>query len=597
MTDGANTRVAIACQGGGSHTAFTAGVLQGLLQALPNDAEVVALSGTSGGAICAALAWDGLVRNDRPRAIGKLQAFWDAMSARDPVDQIANRMLMTMMSLRDMMVVPEVSPYHLPTWGEDKFRAILEAHFDFEELRELARRPEAPALQIGAVEVLSGHFEVFTGEVLSAECLLASAAIPEMFRAVSVPGRGMFWDGLFSQNPPIHDLTDYKIDELWVIQINSSSCAKLPTRDPRDSRSAQCPVRQSLDGTGAEVHRVHQPKNRSGHHRSKRSFATFESCASPWIESSDTARSSIVGPNGWTSCANTAGRSAAGSCTSGSRSAPGTVAKRAGNGNNSSMHPEDRCPTCGQRAGGELWRDPFTGSAARRAAGEGQLERWVHRWLTGAGRNVPMSRGLRAVRRWWLGPVAVPVGELTRIVGPEPAMAYPRGEEDWAPRLEGIAESIRDGWDVPPVISEYRASGLVVCDGNHRCEAQRRMGCVTVSCIVWFNESKPGARIGRRGPRALRATRASFDERLPAAPRAARVGGARRGGRRGPVECRSGGRRLGLEPGRADHLVRGGARADRGAQARPGARARRSAGRPGRPPGRHGHPGADHRGT
>ena len=45
-------RVAIACQGGGSHTAFTAGALSRLL-ATPREAEIVGLSGTSGGAICA----------------------------------------------------------------------------------------------------------------------------------------------------------------------------------------------------------------------------------------------------------------------------------------------------------------------------------------------------------------------------------------------------------------------------------------------------------------------------------------------------------------------------------------------------------------
>jgi hypothetical protein len=141
----------------------------------------------------------------------------------------------------------------------------------------------------------------------------------------------------------------------------------------------------------------------------------------------------------------------------------------------------DRCPACG------AWPDPFTGAAARLAAAEGRLEQWVHRWLTGAGRNVPMFHGLRKIRRWWLGPVAVPVGELTRIVGPEPGMAYPRGEQDWAPRLDGIAESIRAGWDVPPVIAQWTAGGLVVSDGNHRCEAQRRMGRAEVSCIVWFD--------------------------------------------------------------------------------------------------------------
>jgi NTE family protein len=65
MGNAKRARVAIACQGGGSLTAFTAGVLQGLLSNPPDDVEVVALSGTSGGAICATLAWDGLVRGAR----------------------------------------------------------------------------------------------------------------------------------------------------------------------------------------------------------------------------------------------------------------------------------------------------------------------------------------------------------------------------------------------------------------------------------------------------------------------------------------------------------------------------------------------------
>jgi NTE family protein len=229
MPTGARRRVAIACQGGGSHTAFTAGVLEGLMAWIPNDVEVVALSGTSGGAICAALAWDGLVRNDPYVGVRKLQGFWKAMSASDPFDQIINQTLMGIMDLRDLMVMPEVSPYHFPTWGEDRFRAILNEYFAFAELRELAHSPGAPILRIGAVEVLSGHFELFSGEDLSPEVLLASAAIPELFRAVHVPGRGVYWDGLFSQNPPIHDFIEYEVDEIWVIQINSSTCARIPT--------------------------------------------------------------------------------------------------------------------------------------------------------------------------------------------------------------------------------------------------------------------------------------------------------------------------------------------------------------------------------
>ena len=46
----ATTNVAIACQGGGSHTAFTAGVLKGLLREWPDEYELVGISGTPGGA-------------------------------------------------------------------------------------------------------------------------------------------------------------------------------------------------------------------------------------------------------------------------------------------------------------------------------------------------------------------------------------------------------------------------------------------------------------------------------------------------------------------------------------------------------------------
>ena len=177
------SRVAIACQGGGSHTAFTAGVLQGLLQDLPPRVDVVALSGTSGGAICAALAWDGLVRGQPERAITQLKAFWDATAATDPWDAMIDQAMMAGTALREIVAMPEISPYNLPTWGADQFRALLNKYFEFDELRELACKPGSPALHLGAVEVLTGQFEVFTGEEFCVECLLASAAIPELYRA------------------------------------------------------------------------------------------------------------------------------------------------------------------------------------------------------------------------------------------------------------------------------------------------------------------------------------------------------------------------------------------------------------------------------
>src|SRR5215470_1210640 len=118
-------RVAIACQGGGSHTSFTAGVLQGLLTDPPSDVEIVGLSGTSGGAICATLAWDGFLRGDTKRASQQLQSFLETMSAQDPWDQLVNQALASVIRLREISVLPEVSPYHMPTWAEERFRDSL----------------------------------------------------------------------------------------------------------------------------------------------------------------------------------------------------------------------------------------------------------------------------------------------------------------------------------------------------------------------------------------------------------------------------------------------------------------------------------------
>jgi NTE family protein len=258
MSDSGPARVAIACQGGGSHTAFTAGVLGGILRALaPKGAgptagvEVVALSGTSGGAMCALLAWDGLLRDDPERGAAQLDAFWRDNAANDPWSALLNTSIQLALQVRNFVPFPEVSPYVLPSWGQQQLRAMLERRVNFRELRALAQRPGAPGLVIGAVEVRSAAFDVFHGPEVSVECLLASAALPNLFPAVPVPGRGVYWDGLFSQNPPIRELTDYRPDELWVVQINPSTCMEVPTtldaiHDRRNELAGNLALEQEL---------------------------------------------------------------------------------------------------------------------------------------------------------------------------------------------------------------------------------------------------------------------------------------------------------------------------------------------------------------
>lgn len=245
-------RVAIACQGGGSHTAFTAGVLKRLLQPEQLERyEVVGLSGTSGGAVCATLAWAALVEGDPARAGRLLEGFWADNSASAPAERLLNAWGLWAGAMAEYVVTPAVSPYHTPlsTIAMDQLRAMLLRQVD---PAALGVRPDDPMLLIGAVDVLTGEFRAFNSrkEAITAEAVLASAAIPNLFQAVHVDG-GLYWDGLFSQNPPVRELADVRPDELWVIQINQRDRDEVPRTvteiaDRRNELSGNLSLHQEL---------------------------------------------------------------------------------------------------------------------------------------------------------------------------------------------------------------------------------------------------------------------------------------------------------------------------------------------------------------
>ena len=228
------TKVAIACQGGGSHTAFTGGVLTGLLREWPEEYELVGISGTSGGAFNALAAWYGLVTADEERAVELLEAVWADLSASDVGDRFLNDWVVGLSRLESKgLPMARLSPYQIPgpELGKDRIRETLERHIDFDRIPDLCTR-DAPELVVGTVDVNAGVFETFVDEEVTPEAVLASAAVPSLFEAVEIDGH-LHWDGLFSQNPPIDDLmtvdADRKPDELWIVQINSQEIEGEPT--------------------------------------------------------------------------------------------------------------------------------------------------------------------------------------------------------------------------------------------------------------------------------------------------------------------------------------------------------------------------------
>lgn len=244
-------RIAIACQGGGSHTAFTAGVLKRLLQEQNQDFEIVALSGTSGGAICALLAWYGLITHDPEAAIAGLDGFWRDISAHTVWDQYLNASLVSLFRFQSIVPVPEISPYTYPAWSQDYLKRVLQKYIPFDLLNDYIT-DSSPILLAGAVNVRTGNFKTFDSRnrEIGMEAILASAAIPTLFRAVQI-GSDIFWDGLLSQNPPIRDLPDAKPDELWLIQVDPQERQEEPKttediRDRRDELTANLSLNQEL---------------------------------------------------------------------------------------------------------------------------------------------------------------------------------------------------------------------------------------------------------------------------------------------------------------------------------------------------------------
>jgi NTE family protein len=246
--------IVLACQGGGSHTAFTAGVLEELLA--HDDREIRALSGTSGGAVCALLAWSGLLiggQKGRRVGVARLERYWDKLQTHGVMETLQNAIVInTLRGMAGFGLVPEFSPYLNVLEASREFRKLIEDSVQFDELNISSN---APRLLISAAEVRTGEFRIFRSHAIEEEpadaitrdVILASAAVPTLFRAVQLDGH-IYWDGLFAQNPPVRDLPDaargegddgLPPNELWVIMINPMRQQLEPKRmdDIRDRRN------------------------------------------------------------------------------------------------------------------------------------------------------------------------------------------------------------------------------------------------------------------------------------------------------------------------------------------------------------------------
>src|SRR5262245_16143077 len=183
--------VDLALQGGGSHGAFTWGVLDRLMD--EPWLHIDGISGTSAGAMNAVVLAAGFTAGGPAGAKAALDAFWRRVAdsarfspiRRSPLDVLLGRWTLdtSPFYIAFDLASRVFSPYDLNFGGANPLRQVIAESVDF---AQVARSPIH--LFVTATNVRTGRGRVFRNAELNPDVLLASACLPTLFHAVQIEG-------------------------------------------------------------------------------------------------------------------------------------------------------------------------------------------------------------------------------------------------------------------------------------------------------------------------------------------------------------------------------------------------------------------------
>src|ERR1700720_641110 len=222
-SDRTSVLVDLALQGGGSHGAFTWGVLDRLLE--ESWLRIDGISGTSAGAMNAVVLVDGYEKDGSRGARAALENFWRRVShsarfspsRRGPMDVLLGRWTLdsSPFFVAFDLAARLFSPYDLNPRGANPLRDILAECVDFGRVAKSSIR-----LFVTATNVRTGRGRVFRNAELSPDALLASACLPTLFQAIEINGEA-YWDGGYSGNPTITPLVrECKSHDTLLVAVN-----------------------------------------------------------------------------------------------------------------------------------------------------------------------------------------------------------------------------------------------------------------------------------------------------------------------------------------------------------------------------------------
>ncbi|MEZ5815376.1 MAG: patatin-like phospholipase family protein [Alphaproteobacteria bacterium] len=203
----------LALQGGGSHGAFTWGVLDALLEDGRLDFE--GISATSAGAMNAAALAQGKTAGGNEKARETLELFWkeisDAGAFYNPLAQSQNAFTKfwsldsnpaySQFQAFFENMLGSLSPYQFNPLNINPLREVLKNIVSFDDIHAC----ECTKLFITATNVQKGTAKIFQNKDITIDVLLASAGLPLLFQAVEI-GRHSYWDGGYMGNPSLWPL-------------------------------------------------------------------------------------------------------------------------------------------------------------------------------------------------------------------------------------------------------------------------------------------------------------------------------------------------------------------------------------------------------
>jgi NTE family protein len=224
-------RINLALQGGGSHGAFTWGVLDALLEDGRLDFE--GISATSAGSMNAVVMCSGYLQGGAKGARDNLEKFWKKISevgaAFCPLKNMTDKTMNPFMNFIPSWMNPEttmrqftnafsmnLSPYQFNPMNINPLSDILAELVDFKALQTSCEFK----LFITATNVRTGGARIFTTKELTKDMVLASAALPNFFQAVQIDGEP-YWDGGYVGNPSLWPLFyETEGDDILIVHVN-----------------------------------------------------------------------------------------------------------------------------------------------------------------------------------------------------------------------------------------------------------------------------------------------------------------------------------------------------------------------------------------